>query len=341
LANSAALLGFGVLLITAALAYTVVPLSLKVEPINWWVAAGVATIGALLLAIAMLRFPKQVGELEDEAEKEPEPARSTTLYGIYLVGVGFGLLLQALMCSLVFAAAAWSVGQRLTINQAAPPIQPVSAAFDPKVQEIAKLFGGSADEAYFIVGLFALSSLVAMLGAMFFFATSLWSKMSEPEREAFDRRLFWGGLWFRIGEAILFNLVFFLVLRTYAPNQYLLLPLVSLLVGMFLKAGESLVSGIATRVFASIQALVPTDLGSQKVMKLLAFRLEGFDKAATEAEMGKVVSELVAILKGLAGVDHVEADAKALAVRAEYNASTITPEDIERKVQLKGLRMVR
>jgi galactitol-specific phosphotransferase system IIC component len=110
---------------------------------------------------------------------------------------------------------------------------------------------------------------------------------------------------------------------------------------MFLKAGESLVSGIATRVFASIQALVPTDLGSQKVMKLLAFRLEGFDKAATEAEMGKVVSELVAILKGLAGVDHVEADAKALAVRAEYNASTITPEDIERKVQLKGLRMVR
>jgi galactitol-specific phosphotransferase system IIC component len=110
---------------------------------------------------------------------------------------------------------------------------------------------------------------------------------------------------------------------------------------MFLKAGESLVSGIATRVFASIQALVPTDLGGQKVMKLLAFRLEGFDKAATEAEMGKVVSELVAILKGLAGVDHVEADAKALAVRAEYNASTITPEDIERKVQLKGLRMVR
>src|SRR4029450_13952027 len=100
----------------------------------------------------------------------------------------------------------------------------------------------------------------------------------SPARETFDRRLFWGGLWFRIAEALLFNLVFFLVLRYYAPDRYLLLLLVSLMVGLFLKAGEWLVSGGAARAIASIQALVPNELSSQRVMRVFAFELSGFEE---------------------------------------------------------------
>jgi hypothetical protein len=339
LANSAALLAAGMLFITVAFAYTAIPYALKVPMMEWQATVPLAAIGAVLFGWAMLRIPKQAGQLEDEADAKLEPVRSTELYGIYLVGLGFALLLQALACSIVFAAVSWSVGQRLDPGFAQAPVQPGAIA-DPAVRDLARLFGNSSAQAFFIVGLFALSSLVATLGALFFFATSLWAKMNQPERETFDRRLFWGGLWFRIGEAILFNLVFFLVLRFYASEQYLILPLVSLLVGMFLKAGESLVSGIATRVFASIQALIPTDTGSRKDMKLLSFTLSGFGATATQETKATRIRELVPLIKALAGVEHVEADPDALALRVEYNAVAVKPEDVQRKVELKGLLMV-
>ncbi len=341
LANSAALLAGGVLPLTIAFAYTAIPYALKVPMMEWQASVPLAAIGAILLAWGGVRMPKQVSQLEDEADAKKEPVRSTELYGIYLVGVGFALLMQALACSIVFAAVSWSVGQRLDSGQASQTPAPQSAPIvDAAVRDIARLFGNSSEQAYFIVGLFALSSLVAMLGALFFFATAMWAKMNEPERDPFDRRLFWGGLWFRIGEAILFNLVFFLVLRYYASDQYLILPLVSLLVGMFLKAGELLVSGIATRVFASIQALIPTDTGSRKDMKLLSFKLSGFGASATQESKVKRVQELVPLIKGLAGVEQVEADTDALTLRVEYNAVAVKPEDVQRKIELKGLLMV-
>lgn len=344
LARSGALLGGGSLLTTTAFAYTAIPHALKVAPMDWQVSVPLAIVGVGMLVLAMFRFPAQCGQIEDEANTKPEPARSTELYGIYLVGVGFALLIQALMCSIVFAALSFSVGQRLSatqvVAQPGPPAAQATAGAEASVQELAKLFGNNPDQAFFIVGLFAFSSLVSMLGALFFFATALWARMGKPERDPFDRRIFWGGLWFRIGEAILFNLVFFLVLRYYAPDQFLILPLVSLLVGMFLKTGESLVSGIATRVFAAIQALVPTDSGSRKDMKLAVLTLTGFAPTESDPDRIKRVEDLAAAIKGLTGVEQVEADTvdpKALAIRAEYNATAVSIDDLRRKVQLKGL----
>jgi hypothetical protein len=335
LTNSAVLLALATLAIGVAASFGVVPMGLHASPIDWRLSSAFALVGVVMLAWVVRTFPEQVALLEAQAEKEQEPKRSTTLYGIYLVGIGFALLLQAVTCSIVFAGVAWSVGQGRSAGQA---VEPLGAAVAN--DGFAGLFGGNAGEAYFVVGLFALSSLVATLGALFFFATALWKKMSEPEREPFDRRLFWGGLWFRLGEAILFNLVFFLVLRYYAPARYLLLPLVSLLVGMFLKSGETLVSGIAERVFASIQALVPANLSDSKVMKLLAFKVGGFNPIDTPDMMQQRVEELIAALKGLAGINQVEGDAKTFSVRVEYNASQVTVEDIQRKVELKGLRIM-
>jgi hypothetical protein len=336
----------GAVFITIALSFGLMPRAFGADPMPWQVAVliGIAGIAMFWWAISRRGLPVQLGALEVIADDKPEPERSTELYGIYLVGIGFALLVQALACSMVFAAIAWSMGHLPDGTQIQVPtaLQKSGAASGAAASGLANLFGRDPDDSFVILGLLNLSTLVATLGAMFFFANSLYMKMKLPERETFDRRLFWGGLWFRIAEALLFNLVFFLVLRYYAPDRYLLLPLVSLMVGMFLKAGESLVSGVATRVFASIQALVPNDLSSQRVMRLFAFELSGFEENLSSDDKRKVVDSLVESLKAIPGVEEVEGDSRVTPnVRVEYNAAAVKPADIGRKVELKGLQITR
>jgi hypothetical protein len=76
--------------------------------------------------------------------------------------------------------------------------------------------------------------------------------------EHFDSAQFWGGLWFRMGEALLFTLVVFLFVvgSTLGKTTGAWLLLLSLLLGMFVKTGESLVSGLADKLFAAVKAIV-------------------------------------------------------------------------------------
>jgi hypothetical protein len=330
----------GAILITIALSFGLMPRAFGADPLLWQVTVALVIAGILMFWRAVQRgLPVQLGALELIAGDKPEPERSTELYGIYLVGVGFVLLIQALACSMVFAAIAWSMAHLSKGEQIQLP--PTAAQHPVAASGLANLFGRDAEESFFILGMLNLSTLVATLGAMFYFANSLYVKMNKPEREKFDRRLFWGGLWFRIGEAVLFNLVFFLVLRYYAPDRYLLLPLVSLMVGMFLKAGESLVSGVATRVFASIQSLVPNDLSSQKVIRLFAFELSGFEDNLSPEQKKKVVDSLVESIEAIPGVEQAAGDCNVTPnVRVEYNAAVVKPADIGRKVELNGLHIV-
>jgi hypothetical protein len=339
LSGTALCVAGGAVLITIALSFGLMPRAFGAGPMPWQVAVvlGIAGLALLWWAIWRRGLPVQLGALEVIADHKPEPERSTELYGIYLVGVGFALLVQALACSMVFAAIAWSMGHLPAGEhiQVPPALQNSGAA-----SGLANLFGRDADDSFVILGLLNLSTLVATLGAMFFFANSLYMKMKLPERETFDRRLFWGGLWFRIAEALLFNLVFFLVLRYYAPDRYLLLLLVSLMVGLFLKAGESLVSGVATRVIASIQALVPNELSSQRVMRVFAFELSGFEENLSPESKKEVVDALVESIKDIPGVEEVEGDSRVIpSVRVEYNAAAVKRADIGRKVELKGLQI--
>lgn len=325
-------LGVGVLAMVGAFSFGVVPSALRAVPMSWQKSLAVGGIGLGLFVWALYSLPTKLRELVGAANEEHEPVRSKKLYGTFLVGIGYAMLMQALACSIVFSAVSWSVGRQTNVESETKVMFP-----ETETEGFKRLFGSTPDEANFIVGLFVLSTYVAILGALFFFANALWKKMGEPERDPFDHRLFWGGLWFRIGEAVLFNLVLFLVLRYYAPARYLLLPLVSLLVGMFLKSGESLVSGIAARVFASIQALVPTDLGKGNAIKLLKF---GLAVTADDVSAKTRMDALVAILRGLTGVDHVEPDDDKFVVRIEYNSASVTVDDIRRKVELKGFEMV-
>lgn len=335
--RSPILLAGGVLIVTIAGTFSIIPMVLSVSPMNRRVAVGLAAVGAVMILLAVSSLRRHAIASESQADAEQEPTRSTELYGMYLVGLGFALLTMALVCSIVFGGVAWSVAS--IVGGAPGPAVNTQAVMKRVPTELGQLFGDSPDDVAFILCLFVISSIVAMLGALFFFCTSLWTKMAEPERERFDRRMFWGGLWFRLGEALLFNLVFFLLLRTYAPDRFLLLPLVSLFVGMFLKTGESLVAGIATRVFASIQALVPTDLKAGKTMKLLVLALDPVESSTPADAVKAGMGQLAAAVKGLAGVEQVETDDDRRTLRVEYNASAVTPDDILRKVALKGFRL--
>lgn len=114
-------------------------------------------------------------------------------------------------------------------------------------------------------GIILLASVgLAALGSLFFTADALREKRDAND-EDFSVRAFWGGLWFRMGESILFALVLFLLLAGNQSNgssdsydrYFGLFPLIALLMGMFVKSGERLIFGIAHRLFAAVEALVP------------------------------------------------------------------------------------
>lgn len=114
--------------------------------------------------------------------------------------------------------------------------------------------------------LLLLSGGNAVLGAMFFVANATRRKREVIEqrlnaRLAFNRTSFWGGTWFRAGEAVIFTLVTFHVLWLWVEKEgeivgYAALPLLALLLGMFVKAGEKLMLGIYTRLFSVVESVV-------------------------------------------------------------------------------------
>lgn len=344
------LVGAGVLLASVAVTFGVVPLVLGVAPIDARIAGGLAIGGVALAVLGFLRLPASNAQLALLANDKPEPERSKDLYGQYLVGVGFALLVVGLMCSALFAALAWCSGRPLMPPEPGAAANPlVGDTWDGRaldgvggdftlLERLGLLFGASPGEAHFVVVLFVLSTMVAMLGALFFFANALWAKIEQPERDPFDAQVFWAGLWFRIGEAVLFNIVFFLCLRSYAPDRYLYLPLVSLLVGMFLKSGEALVKGIAERVLDAFKALVPTTLAAVAVTRVWAFGVGGLPINAADREAKLTV--LVEGIEALKGVTRVDADLERAVVRVDFDPQVSSRARIRREAEFRGLTVL-
>ena len=289
------------------------------------------------------------------ADDLPEPEKSSVLFGRHLVGIGFALLADALVNVVVVATLAWKLpgvlaahafthgeaqpgpanlyGDAFDANETGTPLMTVVSTADAG-DVLARLFGRTQAESFVVVVLLVMSTLVTLLGALFFFATSMWSKMQNAEREPFDRSIFWAGLWFRVGEAVVFNLVFFFLLRVYAPDQYLLLPLVALLVGMFLKSGEQLVSGLANRVFAAFAAMLPVDKPPVIAGKLYQCALGGIPGA--DPQRKDALASILDAVTSLRGVDRAVIDAQALVLRVRYDPDRTTVEDIKQTVQLLG-----
>jgi len=345
-----ATLGVGVLLLSTSLCFGLMPWALGVAPMEPRLAAILGLVGLVLAIVGVSRTPASVRNFQMKAEAAVEPERSTLLYGQYLVGIGFALLIVGLMCSTLFAALAWSAGRPTKPSSTVAQNDLVgdtwsSTALDAVgrddyslLERLGVLFGASPGEAYFVVALFVLSTMVAMLGALFFFANALWDKLGCPERDPFDARIFWAGLWFRLGEAVLFNIVFFLCLRSYAPDRYLFLPLVSLLVGMFLKSGEAMVNGIASRVFEAFQALIPTTMSAPSASKLWAFAVGGLPEDAAEREVK--LKELVEGIEALKGVSRVDSDPARTLVRVDFDPQLSSRAKVRGEVEFRGLTVV-
>src|SRR5258708_2226450 len=172
-----------------------------------------------------------------------EPDRSQAMFGSVLVGLGFIFLIDAILNLIAFSGFA----RTGLLSQLFPAVAP-----DASVLE-----ASNAVSAIRLV----VSLGMAVLGALFFVMNSLRKKRDGQIR--YSATKFWSGLSFRLGEAVLFTVVFFLALRHYVPDGDQLLPLIALLLGMFVTTGETLVFGLAQPRLQGAAALVGTDSGTQ------------------------------------------------------------------------------
>lgn len=315
-----------------------------------------ATYLLLALSAALLIFGAWFLRVGTRYLRDPdtlkEPERSEVLYGRHLVGIGFALLADALLNVVVVAV----LIRRISSLQSSGHFQRAgrqgsdlhgdefnAANVHGVIEKIApseagevlmRLFGRDPAECFLVGILLIMSTLVTLLGALFFFATAMWNKMQNAERENFDSSIFWAGLWFRVGEAVVFNLVFFFLLRVYAPDSYLLLPLVSLLVGMFLKSGEQLVSSLAQRVFAAFSALLPVEAAPRVAADVYQAVLT---QVPPEPEArGRLLNALTDALIAMRGVESARIDPQFLLLRVRFDAQKVALKDIRHTVQLLG-----
>ena len=85
------------------------------------------------------------------------------------------------------------------------------------------------------------TGLFALFGTLFFIYRALGRKSNAPGN--FDVGVFWAGLWFRCGQALLYTLLLFLFLRSDLKQESPgltehMLPLFALLIGMYIKTAE-------------------------------------------------------------------------------------------------------
>ncbi|MEM1186009.1 MAG: hypothetical protein AAGI53_13540 [Planctomycetota bacterium] len=339
----------GVTMILAAACLVWIPEGFARTPfvpsdVAWWgLAIGLLSLG--LFGYLASPYVKLIRRINREAA---EPERSRVLYGKYLSGLGFALLLDAIVCASLIASLASSVGftparqssseMRTNIDGDsfdATAVESLVNDASPGTARVMAIFGRDQEEIAFVVVLLFLSTLVSLLGALFFFANSLWRRLGDPDREPFDGNLFWAGLWFRLAEAVIFNLVLFFALRFYAPDQYFTLPLVALLIGMFLKSGEKLVTGIAERVFAAFDALIPTRLPkATQRPKLLTIKIDALFDSDGLSTNG---AELVAELEALHGVERAIADRGLPGLRIEFDTNIMHRSRLLQLVRVHGL----
>lgn len=243
---SAVLLPMGLCLIVSRAVWNEAPLADK----SFWFYEG--GLGVLLTLSSLVIAG--VGGLKLEPVHPSSTGGSTQLYNRYLVGIGYALFVSGVFCCALVAGMVFS-----------ERVDPSGGLFQLIV----------LDKQQGLATLIVLSSVIAVLGALFFVANSL--RQKRDAREPFSAQKFWGGLWYRLGEAILFSLVAFWLIwyntntASVEPPEkpsesffgYSLLPLLSLLMGMFVTSGEKLVFGIASGLFRAAGAFFAPSSGAE------------------------------------------------------------------------------
>lgn len=348
-------LGFFALLGSLALGFWAVPTWLGVDPFfGDTTALLLGACAAALLIVGILSCLRLIECLAQPLSDEG-PQTSSELFGRHLVGIGFAFVLDAIFCIVLITALSMASGSIAVSQLGATGCSLSGDSFNAGAAELAvveqptssahgafaSLFGTNPAGGRFTAALFLTSSMVAILGALFYFANSIWEKMGSQSNEEFDPNLFWAGLWFRLGEALSFNLVLFLFILTInfdaredARSLLIWLPLMSLLVGMFLKAGEKMIFGIAQRMFAAFSALVPATLEKTQALKVKTLddpKLFGTNGALTPA-----AERLFKALEHVRGVTRVLSDLDRRVIEVEYDEDRVAGGRIQHEAKIHG-----
>ena len=100
------------------------------------------------------------------------------------------------------------------------------------------------------------STALSLVGVFFFVGFATRRNMLQDNEEFVVAR-FWTGIFLGTGQAVIYMLVFFLLLAWQNVESFGLLPLLALVTGMFIKSGERVIFGLAQRVFAAVEVLLP------------------------------------------------------------------------------------
>lgn len=256
----AALVATGLLLLVALLTFSL-------NDNFQWVFSRASIVGA---GCAVVLTVVGVFQTISGVEQLPPVASDRESFQRYTVGVGFALLLLATLNLLAIAG----LGSSGNLQKVFPPpaaVEPSKNA--PAAGALRALFSTFARPApadastpavpppagpgqlRATAALLLTTLSMAILGALFYVANSLNTKQ---DHEAFSEAQFWAGLWFRLGESVLFALVCFLAIRRMSPDRDndFWLPLWALFLGMFIKTGERLIFGLANRTFQAAEAFI-------------------------------------------------------------------------------------
>lgn len=183
---------------------------------------------------------------------------SDILFARYLIGIGYFLFVDAIINIVAFAGIAYSGGLNYIFPFGNGDLARSAERKDVHLlaDRILGLFDKliAPDQNVILVVVLMLSMGMALLGSLFYFANSLWQKF-QSRTEFFNCGIFWGGLWFRLAEAIVLTIAMFLFLRFKGFNTNYM-PVIALLIGTTVKSSESLIFGLAERTLASVASLV-------------------------------------------------------------------------------------
>jgi len=304
---SAILLPLGLILFVVVLAWS----AIDIQHSAFW--TGIGGISVLLILFSAVASVLGLRKLECIP---PGEDRCVLIYNRYLVGTGYALLVCTVLCGVLVAGLIYSSSLHCTgpeFNSAmnpgtastsvptssSPATGGNSAAIprasegdkttqEPKLASVVETPDSAAIKRVRLATLLLLSIGTAIVGALFFVANSLRVKCAVAE--PFSAARFWGGLWYRLGEAALFTLVmFWLVWRSADPKHdstpmnYTWLPIVSLFLGMFVKSGESLVFAIAHGLFEAVRGFFGLALVRDKPAPKAG---QGKDKSSPAGENG-------------------------------------------------------
>lgn len=224
---------------------------------NGWLLV-ILGIAALILGILSLHGLNSLDPAEMPTEERRRKA-SDALYSRYLVGLGFFLFVDAMINMVAFAgfAASGKLNEIFPLGDGALDSKaiPEEGVLHWIATYLKTLFSGGQDRIV-LTAILSLSLGMALLGALLFFAKSLWDKY-EARQEIFDSNIFWAGLWFRLAEAITFTVAMFLFFRFNGYKTAITcLPMIALFLGLTVKSSENLIFGLAERLLASVTSLV-------------------------------------------------------------------------------------